>query len=84
MFRPIAQLCASTVALLEVAATLAARSVTWLAIALLQTFKDRLLAVAVAAMEASVRVTVSRTTGRLHATSVVDLITMLEIVKLKL
>lgn len=83
MFRPIAQLYASTAALLEVAATLVARSATWLATAPLQTCRDRLLAVVAEAMEASVQVTVLQTTALPHATSAVDLTTTLETVKLK-
>lgn len=72
---------------MEVAATHVAKLVIWRAIAQLPTWEARhraLVLVAVEAMEASdVEVMVLPTTGQLHATSVVGLTTMLEIVKLK-
>ena len=96
MSKPTAQLYGSMVALQAVAVTLVARSATWPATALLQTWEADhhrnnlkvikvlpLVVVVVAAMVDSAQVTVSPTIGLPHATNVVDLTTTLEIVKLK-
>jgi len=81
MFKLTAQLCASTVAPLVVAATHVAKSVTWLVTALPQIWAPPLAVVE--AMLASAAVTMSPTTGLLHAINVVDPTIMPVTVKLK-